>query len=210
LGGVAVAGHGKGDLTARIGKTRSHVAGLHFGAILAAPPAPFLGEPPMRVALAALVALALVAPVAAPAMAQDDPKARRACAKATRPVAQALAEKAAAHLVAVGREQAFKDYGDPAKGFLDGDLYVFVFDFEGTLVASGGFPEHVGRRLIGHSPDSTRYVGGLLAVGREKGKGWYDYIWLNPCSRQRETKGSYVIKVGDLLVGVGAYVREGV
>lgn len=163
----------------------------------------------MRAFAAGLVALALLAPAGA-ALAQDDIKTRRACAKATRPIAQALAEKAAAHLARVGRDQAFKDFGDPAKGFLDGDLYVFVFDFAGTLVASGGFPEHVGRRLIGHSRDSTEYVGGMLRVGTEKGKGWYDYIWLNPCSRQRETKGSYVIKVGDLLVGVGAYVREGV
>src|SRR5215470_6377560 len=82
------------------------------------------------------------------AAAQDGKPNRRSCAQATRPVAQALAERAAQHLAKVGPAQAFKDFQDPAGGFLDGDLYVFVFDFEGTLMASGGFPGAVGRNLV--------------------------------------------------------------
>jgi cytochrome c len=143
--------------------------------------------------------------------AQDERPNRRSCAQATRPVAQALAERAAEHLAKVGPAQAFKDIQDPAGGFLDGDLYVFVFDFEGTLMASGGFPGAVGRNLVinYHEPSRT-YVSGLIAVARQQGRGWTEYQWRNPCTGRRETKISYVIKVGDLVVGVGAYLREGV
>jgi cytochrome c len=166
-------------------------------------------EAAMRVLLAALAA-AFVFGLAAPAPAQDQPN-RRSCAQATRPIAQALAERAAAHLAKVGAEQAFRDFQDPAGGFLDGDLYVFVFDFEGTLMASGGFPQAVGRNLVVnyHEPSRT-YVSGLIALARAQGKGWHEYVWRNPCTGRRETKISYVIKVGDLIVGVGAYLREGV
>jgi len=154
----------------------------------------------------ALLAVALIEPAAA----QDKPD-RRSCAQATKPVAQALAERAAQHLAKVGPAQAFKDFQDPAGGFLDGDLYVFVFDFEGTLKASGGFPGAVGRNLVinYHEPSRT-YVSGIIKVAREQGRGWHEYLWRNPCTGIRETKISYVIKVGDLIVGVGAYHREGV
>jgi cytochrome c len=143
--------------------------------------------------------------------AQDERPNRRSCAQATRPVAQALAERAAEHLAKAGPAQAFKDFQDPAGGFLDGDLYVFVFDFEGTLMASGGFPRAVGRNLVinYHEPSATQ-VRNLIQVARGQGKGWSEYVWRNPCTGRRELKISYVIKVGDLVVGVGAYLREGV
>ena len=162
----------------------------------------------MRLVLAALTACFALG---GSAVAQQEKPDRRSCAQATRPVAQALAERAAMHLVKAGPAQAFKDFQDPAGGFLDGDLYVFVFDFEGTLMSSGGFPNAVGRNLvIGYHEPSATNVRNLIAVARNQGKGWSEYVWRNPCSGRRELKISYVIKVGDLVVGVGAYLREGV
>ena len=78
-------------------------------------------------------------------------------------------------------------------------------------MASGGFPNAVGRNLVinYHEPSATQ-VRNLIQVARAQGKGWSEYIWRNPCTGRRETKISYVIKVGDLVVGVGAYLREGV
>jgi cytochrome c len=160
--------------------------------------------------IALVFALCALGPIG-PVSAQDERLNRRSCAQATRPVAQALAERAAEHLAKAGPTQAFKDFQDPAGGFLDGDLYVFVFDFEGTLMSSGGFPRAVGRNLVinYHEPSATQ-VRNLIQVARAQGKGWSEYVWRNPCTGQRELKISYVIKVGDLVVGVGAYLREGV
>jgi cytochrome c len=167
-----------------------------------------LMEIAMRILPLAFACLALA--LADTASAQDGRPDRRSCAQATRPVAQALAERAAQHLAKLGPEQAFKDFQNPAGGFLDGDLYVFVFDFEGVLRASGGFPRAVGRNLIFHHEPAPTNTRGIIKVAREQGKGWFEYVWVNPCSGKRETKISYVIKVGDLIVGVGAYLREGV
>jgi cytochrome c len=82
---------------------------------------------------------------------------------------------------------------------------------EGKLMTSGGFPRAVGRNLMinYHEPSATQ-VRNLIQVVRTQGQGWSEYIWRNSCTGQRETKISYVIKVGDLVVGVGAYLREGV
>jgi cytochrome c len=162
----------------------------------------------MRLAFAALAVCAALGTIA---VAQQEKPDRRSCAQATRPVAQALAERAAAHLAQAGPAKAFRDFQDPAGGFLDGDLYVFVFDVEGTLLSSGGFPNAVGRNLvIGYHEPSATNVRNLIAVARNQGKGWSEYVWRNPCSGRRELKISYVIKVGDHVVGVGAYLREGV
>ena len=159
--------------------------------------------------IALVLALYALGPIG-PASAQDERPNRRSCAQATRPVAQALAERAAQHLARVGREQAIKDFHDPAGGFLDGDLSVFVFDFEGVLHASGGFPNATGRNLLQHGEPAFTNTSGILRVAKEQGKGWFEYQWRNPCTGRPGLKISYVIKIGDLVVGVGAYLREGV
>jgi cytochrome c len=164
-------------------------------------------EPAMRALAFAFTFTAFA--LAEAAMAQDR-QDRRSCAQATRPVAQALAERAAQHLAKVGVDQAIKDFHDPAGGFLDGDLYVFVFDFEGVLRASGGFPNATGRNLLQHGEPAFTNTSGILRVAKEQGKGWFEYQWRNPCTGRAGLKISYVIKVGDLVVGVGAYLREGV
>jgi len=148
---------------------------------------------------ACLLALVLGA---APARANDP------CPTATLDAAKALAERAAGFLAAEGATAAFPRFMNPAGGFVDGDLYVFVFDLEGRLRASGAWPETVGARI---GIDDT---GGIytrmrqLALGT--GKGWVEYSWYNPCTRMLEPKASYIVRVGDFIVGVGAYKRPGV
>ena len=154
-----------------------------------------------------LASLAACLALVSPALAQDRgaPDARRyECAVATKPVAQALAEKAAAHLRAVGPDKAYKDFQDPKGGFLDGDLYVFVFSLDAQMMANGGFPRTVGRTIV------NQYTRAIVDKGVTDGKGWVDYNWRNPCTNEMAQKSSYVIKVGDVVVGVGAYIKEGV
>ena len=85
-----------------------------------------------------------------------------------------------------------------------------MFDFEGVLHASGGFPNATGRNLLQHGEPAFTNTSGILRVAKEQGKGWFEYQWRNPCTGRPGLKISYVIKVGDLVVGVGAYLREGV
>lgn len=144
----------------------------------------------------------LLATGAAPARANDP------CPTATLASAKALAERAAGFLAAEGAQNALPRFMNPAGGFVDGDLYVFVFDLDGRLRASGAWPETVGARI---GIDDT---GGIYARMRrlalDAGKGWVEYSWYNPCTRKLEPKASYIVRVGDFIVGVGAYKRPGV
>ena len=96
-------------------------------------------------------------------------------------------------------------------GFGAGDLYVFVFDLDGMLVASGGWPDHVGSVVAGPGIGG----GGLYHRFRRTaltppGRGWIHYNWYSPCTRSLQPKMTYVIRVGRHIVGVGAYKVPGV
>ena len=147
---------------------------------------------------AILLAAALSAPTA-PALATETNNAQaiRGCPAGSPEEAKRLAERAANVLAAMGRARAFQRYRDPSGPFVRGDLYVFVVNRHGIIIENVGFPEVIGSG--GFSLQSR--FGHVVARGR----GWVRYRWYNPCSRRMEQKMSYLVRVGDLIVGVGAY-----
>ncbi|HLJ19396.1 MAG TPA: cache domain-containing protein, partial [Stellaceae bacterium] len=120
--------------------------------------------------------------------------------------AKALSERAAAHIVDVGEEQAFADFTRPDGGFVDGELYVFCYDRQGVNKAHGGNPSFVGRNLL-HIKDTDGKEPNLLIVrkGFDEGEGWVDFKWPNPVTKKIESKSAYVIRTGDVVCGVGYY-----
>ena len=155
----------------------------------------------MRIAAALVLTLALAAGAV---------RAGERCAAATLEAARELAERAAGFLAASGPEIALPRFMNPAGGFVAGDLYVFVFDFDGRLRASGGWPETVGARIgLGDGAGGGIYAR-MRRLALDAGRGWVEYSWYNPCTRQIEPKASYIVRVGDFIVGVGAYKKPGV
>jgi cytochrome c len=138
------------------------------------------------------------------------PRAAEQCPTATLDAARALAERAAAFLSASGPDVAFPRFMNPQGGFVAGDLYVFVFDLNGRLRASGGWPETVGARVTGDNGAGSGIYTRMRRLALDAGKGWIEYSWYNPCTRKMEPKASYIVRVGDFIVGVGAYKKPGV
>ncbi len=137
-------------------------------------------------------------------------RAGERCATATLDAARAFAERAAGFLATSGPDVALPRFMNRDGGFVAGDLYVFVFDLEGRLRASGGWPETVGARIgLGDGASSGIYAR-MRRLALDAGKGWVEYSWYNPCTRQMEPKASYIARVGDFIVGVGAYKKPGV
>ena len=125
---------------------------------------------------------------------------------ATAEQAQALVEKAAAHVKEVGEEQAFKDFTAKDGGYVDGELYVFCYNPDVTLVAIGDNPGMVGKNLRHlKDPDGKEASYELVQMGLEHGSGWVDYKWPNPVTNKIQTKSAYVIKVNDKVCGTGYY-----
>lgn len=118
--------------------------------------------------------------------------------------AKAMAEKAAALLGSEGKDKAYDAFNN-SSDFKDRDLYVFVIDNAGVIVAHGANAGLIGRNLMEvRDPAGKQFVKEIVAVS---GTGWVDYVWQNPTSKAVEAKTSYVIRSGDVAVGVGAYAK---
>ncbi|MEO9899400.1 cache domain-containing protein [Nisaea sp.] len=119
--------------------------------------------------------------------------------------AKAMADKAAAHMKSAGFDPAIKDFMAPGGAWHDRDLYVFVFDLSGKTIAHGAKASLVGRDLSGlRDVDGKLFVQEMTKISSD---GWVDYKWQNPTTKAVEPKTSYIIRVADHIVGVGAYKR---
>ncbi|MDD2325363.1 MAG: cache domain-containing protein [Alphaproteobacteria bacterium] len=121
----------------------------------------------------------------------------------TKEEAKAMAEKAAA-LVKENHDSAFATFQKKDSGFIDRDLYVFVFDSKGNFKAHGAKPVLVGKGgLAMKDVSGFPFVQAFLNV---KDTDWVDYKWPDVMDEGKvKNKSTYVIKVGDYTVGVGYF-----
>ena len=121
---------------------------------------------------------------------------------ATKEDAQAMATKAADFVQKEGPDKAFAAFNAGAD-WRNGDLYVFVVDKTGTWKASGARPELVGKNDIYTADDNGKlFMKEIVAVDKN---GWVDYKFKSPADDQLHDKSSYIVRVGDFLVGADAY-----
>jgi signal transduction histidine kinase len=94
---------------------------------------------------------------------------------------------------------------DPAQGFYDRDMYVFVLDDGGTYLSFGGNPAKVGTRVQDiPGIDGQGLLDDIIAQARRE-PGWVEYEINNPTTGRVQTKMSFVQLVDDLYVGCGVY-----
>lgn len=143
---------------------------------------------------------------ASPTATSDRSQAKPSGARGTPDEAKAMLTKAIEHYNSVGRQQALADFTGRKAPFFDRDLYVSCIGPDHLIAANGGFPS-----LVGSSVDAWKD-----AEGKSVGKASYDavastgsgsvrYRWFNPVSGKVEPKVLFVQKVGDDILGVGAY-----
>ena len=90
--------------------------------------------------------------------------------------------------------------------FHDGDLYPFIYDMNGVMIATGGRAALVGMSLISLKDQDGRYlVREMIAIAQGQGSGWLEYKWPNPLTNKIEEKSTYIERMGDYLVGVGIW-----
>ena len=154
-----------------------------------------------RLLHAAFAALALVF-FSAPGFAQDKAK------QGTAAEATAMVEKAIAHIKKVGRDKAFADFNNKSGPFTDRDLYVVVYDMKGKVLAHGANEKMIGKDLIDLRDSDGKYFVKERVDMMSKGptaKGWQDYKFMNPVSKQIEPKKMYLQRFEDIIVGCGIY-----
>ncbi len=107
-----------------------------------------------------------------------------------------------------GREQTFAEVSKPNGIYTDRDLYVVVYDMHGRNVAHGAFPAMIGKDLIDAKDGGGKfYVRERIDIINRNGKGWQDYTFTNPVTKQMEPKAMYLEKFEDVIIGCGAYKK---
>lgn len=119
--------------------------------------------------------------------------------------AKAMATKAAEYLKSVGPEKAFPEFDAKEGVWHDRDLYVMVQDSKGVMVAHGTNPSLIGRSMLDlKDVDGKPFNREVQAI---KDADWVNYKWQNPLTKAVEPKAAYEVRVGEFLVGVGAYTK---
>jgi cytochrome c len=147
---------------------------------------------PMRqLIIGAMFAIAFVVP----ALAQE---------RGTPEQAQALCDRALLHMRQVGAEAAIKDFNDPKAGYIDRDLFVIVYDPNGTIMT--GVPALIGKDARSLTDVTGKEFGKeIIDAAHTKDGSWVTYHMTNPATKKVEPKTSYIHRYDDYVVFVGAY-----
>ncbi len=122
--------------------------------------------------------------------------------------AMELVHKALKHIATVGLEQALRDFKQPDNPFRDGELYVFVYDFQGNNLANSAPINLPGVNLKDvRSPDGKLVAQQMIEMSKSSGGGAFEYEWINPQTGRIQSKISYFKRIPgfDGFVGCGYY-----
>jgi methyl-accepting chemotaxis protein len=120
-----------------------------------------------------------------------------------------LAKKGIAHLAAVGEKRAFADFERKGGEFYQGDHYLWVADLEGIVRCHAASPKSRNTSFADLKDNNGKFfIREVLRIARERGKGWVDYQWYNPVSKQVEPKSTYFERTGNLIFFCGIYRTE--
>ncbi|MBU1610893.1 MAG: cache domain-containing protein [Proteobacteria bacterium] len=121
--------------------------------------------------------------------------------------AQRLVHKAVAYVESYGSEAAITAFHDPNGVFIDGELYILFYAFNGDCLANGAKPELAGlNRYDVHDPDGVYQIREMIELAKKEG-GWVRYKYDNPVSGRVEPKATYVLRAPgmDAFIGCGIY-----
>jgi polar amino acid transport system substrate-binding protein len=109
-----------------------------------------------------------------------------------------------------GEDEAIAAFGDPKGEFVRGEMYVFAYDFNGTLLAHPYLHSLKGRNNLDLvDPNGVHMISNLLEVAG-RGGGFAYHVYPNPAkANQTELKLLYVLKVDDnMWIGSGIYLSD--
>ncbi len=109
-----------------------------------------------------------------------------------------------------GREKAVAEFNDINGSFVKGDLYIFSYDYNGTVLSWPYQPDQVGvNRLDVTDAVGNHHVREFLNVSKSGG-GLVDYYSVHPFTNQTDLKISYVTDIdGTWMIGAGNYIEPG-
>ena len=90
--------------------------------------------------------------------------------------------------------------------FVQDELYIYVLNYKGTMLAHGENEKFVGTDFIEVTDsDGKKFIRDIVESANATGSGWVNYKWYHPVSREWVPKAAYFEKVDDLIVVSAVY-----
>jgi signal transduction histidine kinase len=126
---------------------------------------------------------------------------------ATKEEAVAMVKKGVAHVKSAGKDKAYADISDKANTeFHHQDLYLTVYQLDGTVKAHGANAKMIGKNLIELKDiDGKAFVKERVDMAKTNATFWQDYKFTNPETKKIEPKTMYCEKLEDTVVCGGIY-----
>jgi cytochrome c len=121
--------------------------------------------------------------------------------------AKAWVKKAVEYYQANGKEKALAEFSKPKGEFVKGDLYIYVLDLNGKMLA------HPKGSLVGQDftkirdPNGKLFAVDIVNDAKVNGSGWITYKWEHPTTKMPAPKTVYFEKVGDVVICSGFYAK---
>jgi cytochrome c len=120
--------------------------------------------------------------------------------------AVAMVQRVIAYIKANGKEKAIAEINNLQGQFRDRDLYVTINDLNMKSLAHGANAKMQGKDLIDlKDADGKFFMRERLDLVKAKSKGWQDYKFVNPVTKQIEQKATYFERYQDIVVNCGIY-----
>lgn len=110
----------------------------------------------------------------------------------------AFVESAVSYANTYGKEKALSEFSNPNGSFVQGELYIYAYDFNGTTIAHPFNPEKIGVNRLYEKDAAGSYFITDLRDKALNGSGFVEFYYINPAhNRSIEKKLGYVEKVDD-------------
>lgn len=120
--------------------------------------------------------------------------------------ARGWVDEAKTFYMRVGKRIALAEFTNHRGMFSEGELYIFVLNCKGIMLAHGVNERFVGEDFIDIKDfEGKQFIKEIIDTAVEKGSGCVEYKWYHPKTKQILPKVVYFEKVDNLIICGGAY-----
>jgi len=126
--------------------------------------------------------------------------------------AKKMIEEAISYYKKYGLDKLIEEINNPKGIFVKGDLYLFMHNFDGLMLAHGANIALVGKNVSEwKDTDGKAFVKEFIKTAKEKGEGWVDYKWQNPVTKKIEPKTTFIKRLDknlEIYIACGIYKKK--
>lgn len=115
-------------------------------------------------------------------------------------------EKAIVFYNANGKGIGLAEFSSPRGRFVRNGQYVYVLDFNGTMLAHPVNEKFVGKDFYRiQDSDGKSFIKEIVDTANNVGSGWAEYKWFNPANKREQLKMVYFEKSDNMIFCSGVY-----